>query len=98
MFGYFLALRAITQKPLEYFLEHQEMLGIFMDLDEPMNVEQEVIYEDADYSNLMNLVTHMNDVSESLSLKNSVISIFFLACPSWFFFGNGSNDTLLLYR
>ena len=78
MFGYFLALRAITQKPLEYFLEHQEMLGIFMDLDEPMNVEQEVIYEDADYSNLMNLVTHINDASESLSLKNSVISIFFL--------------------
>ena len=78
MFGYFLALRAITQKPLEYFLEHQEMLGIFIDLDEPMNVEQEVIYEDADYSNLMNLVTHINDTPESLSLKNSVISIFFL--------------------
>ena len=78
MFGYFLALRAITQKPLEYFLEHQEMLGIFIDLDEPMNVEQEAVYEDADYSNLMNLVTHINETQESLSLKNSVISIFFL--------------------
>ena len=78
MFGYFLALRAITQKPLEFFLEHQEMMDIFIDLDEPMNVEQEVIYQDADYSNLMNLVTHINDTPESLSLKNSVISIFFL--------------------
>ena len=78
MFGYFLALRAITQRPLQYFWDHKEMLDIFIDLDEPMNVEQDMIYNDDDYKNLMNLVTHINDMPESLSLKNSVIAVFFL--------------------
>ena len=78
MFGYFLALRAITQKPLEYFLEHREMLDIFIDQEEPLNIDEEVVYKDDDYRTLMNLVTHINDTQKSLSLKNSVIAVFFL--------------------
>ena len=78
MFGYFLALRAITQRPLKYFLDNKEMFEAYFDLDEPMKLDQETVFEDEDYRNLLNLVTHINDMPESLTLKNSVISVFFL--------------------
>ena len=78
MFGYFLALRTVTQRPLQYFLEQRDMLEAFMDLEEPSEVEQELVYRDQDYRNLMNLVTHLHDTPESLSLKNCVIAVFFL--------------------
>ena len=78
MFGYFLALRTVTQRPLQYFLEQRDMLEAFMDLEEPSEVEQELVYRDQDYRNLMNLVTHLHDTHESLSLKNCVIAVFFL--------------------
>ena len=78
MFGYFLALRAITQRPLQYFLDHKEMFEAFFDLDEPLSIEDKTVYEDEDYRNLLNLITHINDMPESLALKNSIISVFFL--------------------
>ena len=78
MFGYFLALRLITQRPLQYFLDQREMFEAFFDLDEPLNIEHESVYKDEDYKNLMNLTTHINDMPDSLTLKNSVISVFFL--------------------
>ena len=78
MFGYFLALRLITQRPLQYFLDHRAMFEAFFDLDEPLNIEHESVYEDEDYKNLMNLMTHINDMPDSLTLKNSIISVFFL--------------------
>ena len=78
MFGYFLALRALTQKPLDYFLQQQEILEKFIDLNEPICMENDFLYKDDDYRNLMNLETHINDTSSSLSLKNSVIAVFFL--------------------
>ena len=46
MFGYFLALRAITQKPLKYFLDEKEVFENFFDLDEPLEVSVEKVYED----------------------------------------------------
>ena len=64
MFGYFLALRTVTQRPLQYFLEQRDMLEAFMDLEEPSEVEQELVYRDQDYRNLMNLVTHLHDTPE----------------------------------
>ena len=78
MFGYFLALRAVTQKPLKYFLDHKEMFEVFIDLDEPMNTVKDMIYMDNDYQTMMNLITHINDMPECLTLKNAVISVFFL--------------------
>lgn len=35
-------------------------------------------YSQGDYKTLMNLVTHMEDMPESMMLKNAVISVFFL--------------------
>jgi len=37
MFGYFLALRAITQRNLDYFLDHQQMFEVFIDTEEPIS-------------------------------------------------------------
>ena len=48
MFGYFLALRTVTQRPLQYCLEQRDMLEAFMDLEEPSEVEQELVYRDQD--------------------------------------------------
>jgi hypothetical protein len=78
MFGYFLALRAVTQRPLKYFLDHKEMFEVFIDLDEPLNTAKDMIYMDDDYKTMMNLITHINDMPECLTLKNAVISVFFL--------------------
>ena len=78
MFGYFLALRAVTQKPLKYFLDHKEMFEVFIDLDEPLKTANDTIYADTDYKTMMNLITHINDMPECLTLKNAVISVFFL--------------------
>ena len=78
MFGYFLALRAVTQKPLKYFLDHKEMFEVFIDLDEPLKVANDTIHDDSEYQTMMNLITHINDMPECLTLKNAVISVFFL--------------------
>ena len=78
MFGYFLALRAVTQKPLKYFLDEKEVFENFFDLDEPLEVSVEKVYKDDEYTTMMNLITHINDMPECLTLKNAVISVFFL--------------------
>jgi len=77
MFGYFLALRAITQRNLDYFLDHQQMFEVFIDTDEPI-FPTEGIYSSGDYKTLMNLITHTEEMPESMMMKNAVISVFFL--------------------
>merc|ERR1711962_1576423 len=76
MFGYFLALRAVTQRNLEFFLERQDMFEAFLDMEEPIFPLEGTCR--GDYEALMNLTTHMEEMPESMMMKNAVISVFFL--------------------
>ena len=73
-----MALRAITQKPLQYFTENQKEVEAFLELDEPKFPFPGRAYNSEDYRALANLMTHVNDLEESVLLKNSVLSVFFL--------------------
>ena len=74
----FMALRAITQKPVKYFTENQAEVEKFLELDEPKFPFPGRAYNSEDYRALANLMTHVNDLDEPVLLKNSVLSVFFL--------------------
>ena len=78
IFSLFMALRAITQKPIQYFTENQQEIEKFLELDEPKFPFPGRAYNSEDYRALANLMTHVNDLDEHIHMKNSVLSVFFL--------------------
>jgi len=78
VFGLFMALRAITQKPVQYFTENQKEIEKFLELDEPKFPFPGRAYTSTDYRALANLMTHINDLDEEVRIKNCVLSVFFL--------------------
>eukprot|EP00092_Neocalanus_flemingeri_P012773 GFUD01013764.1.p1 GENE.GFUD01013764.1~~GFUD01013764.1.p1 ORF type:complete len:2085 (+),score=698.75 GFUD01013764.1:68-6256(+) len=78
VFSLFLALRAVTQKPLHYFTENQKEIEKFLDLDEPTFPFPGRAYQSTDYRALCNLMTHVSDIDGDVALKNAVLSVFFL--------------------
>ena len=79
MQGLFLALRAVTQRDLDYFLAQRDMIEIFLDQEEPMfPISETEPYASLDYKTLLNLVNHISETPEDVSLRNAVVSIFFL--------------------
>jgi len=78
IFGLFMALRAVTQKPLHYFTENQKEIEKFLDLEEPTFPFPGRAYQSTDYRALCNLMTHISDIDGDIALKNAVLSVFFL--------------------
>ena len=78
IFALFMALRAITQKPLHYFTENQKEIEKFLDLEEPTFPFPGRAYQSGDYRALCNLMTHVGDIDPDVAMKNSVLSVFFL--------------------
>jgi len=78
VFSLFMALRAITQKPLHYFTENQKEIEKFLDLEEPTFPFPGRAYQSSDYRALCNLMTHVGDIDGDVAVKNSVLSVFFL--------------------
>ena len=78
VFSLFMALRAVTQKPLQYFTENQKEIEKFLDLEEPTFPFPGRAYQSGDYRALCNLMTHVSDIDVDVAIKNSVLSVFFL--------------------
>jgi len=78
IFALFMALRAVTQKPLQYFTENQKEIEKFLDLEEPTFPFPGRAYQSGDYRALCNLMTHVGDIDPDVAMKNSVLSVFFL--------------------
>jgi len=78
IFSLFMALRAVTQKPLKYFTENQKEIEKFLDLEEPTFPFPGRAYQSSDYRALCNLMTHVTDIDDDIAVKNSVLSVFFL--------------------
>jgi hypothetical protein len=57
VFGLFMALRSITQKPLNYFTENQKEIEKFLDLSEPVHPMPGRAYLSTDYRAVANLGT-----------------------------------------
>ena len=60
VFGLFMALRAITQKPLSHFTENQKEIEKFLDRTEPVHPMPGRAYLSADYRAAANLGTKTN--------------------------------------
>jgi len=78
IFSLFMALRAVTQKPIQYFTENQKEIEKFLDLEEPTFPFPGRAYQSGDYRALCNLMTHVSDIDPDVAMKNSVLSVFFL--------------------
>ena len=60
VFGLFMALRAITQKPISYFLENQKEIEKFLEREEPVHPMPGRAYLSTDYRTVANLGTSSN--------------------------------------
>ena len=78
VFGLFMALRAVTQKPLQYFTENRKELEKFLDQFDPIHPMPGRAYLSNDYRALVNLGTHAYDLDDDITIKNSVLSVFFV--------------------
>ncbi len=58
LFGLFMALRAITQKPLAYFVDNQKEIEKFLDREEPVHPMPGRAYLSTDYRTVANLGTY----------------------------------------
>merc|ERR1740137_284381 len=96
VFGLFMALRSITQKPIQYFTENQKEIEKFLDLEEPTFPFPGRAYQSSDYRALCNLMTHVTDIDEDIAVKNSVLSVFFLRFlqKSGYFRMSGKTDNI----
>ena len=74
----FMGLRAVTQKPVQYFTEHQKEIEKFLELEDPSRTGMGRAYQSSDYRALVNLMTHVGDIDSDVAIKNSVLSVFFL--------------------
>ena len=73
-----MGLRAVTQKPIQYFTEHQKEIEKFLELEDPSRTGMGRAYQSSDYRALVNLMTHVGDIDSDVAIKNSVLSVFFL--------------------
>ena len=78
VFGLFMALRAVTQKPLQYFSEKRQELEKFMDISKPVHPLPGRAYLSSDYRTLTNLETHKDDLDDDVMVKHSVLAVFFV--------------------
>ena len=78
VFKLFMGLRAVTQKPIQYFTENQAEIEKFLELEDPMFPFPGRAYQSSDYRALANLMTHVGDIDPDIAIKNSVLSVFFL--------------------
>ena len=76
---YFLALRTVTKESLKFFLDRSDSLEKFFGREDPVFP---LIHtgDNAEYSHMMNLVTHLGDIPEEKSMKCSVISLYLFRC------------------
>ena len=77
VFGLFMALRAITQKPLQYFTDNRQELEKFMERATPVHPLPGRAYLSSDYRTLVNLSTELEDLEDDVIIRNSVLSVFF---------------------
>ena len=77
MFKLFMGLRAITQKPIQYFTEKQKEIESLLDLPEPQGIFPGRALVSNDYRALVNLVTHVSDIDPHVAVKNAVLAVFF---------------------
>ena len=77
VFGLFMALRAITQKPLQYFTENRQELEKLMERTSPAPPLPGRAYLSSDYRTLVNLTTQLDDLDEDVVVRNAVLSVFF---------------------
>lgn len=96
VFGLFMALRAVTQKPMAYFVENQKEIEKFIDLEEPVHPLPGRAYLSADYRTVANLATHLGELEEETALKHSVLAVFFLRFLKFagYFGSQGSSGNL----
>lgn len=78
VFGLFLALRAVTQKPLQYFTENRVELEKFLERGEVVHPLPGRAYTSADYRTYVNLGTHLDELDDDVIIKHGVLSVFFL--------------------
>ena len=76
---YFLALRTVTRESLRFFLDRSESIEKFFGQEQP-DYPLHDNSDNAAYSNMMNLVTHMGDIPEEKSMKGAVISVYLFRC------------------
>ena len=77
MFSLFMGLRAITQKPLQYFTELKPELEKYLDLANPKHPMPVRAYLSSDYRALTNLQTHVDDLDEDVAMKHAILAVFF---------------------
>ena len=77
IFGLFMALRAVTQKPVQYFAEKRPELEKLMERSEPVHPLPGRAYLSSDYRTLTNLGTHQDDLEDDILVKHSVLAVFF---------------------
>ena len=78
MIKLFVGLRAVTQKPIQYFTENRAEIEKFLDLKEPKFPFPGRSYQSSDYRALCNLMTHIDDIDPDVAVKHAVLSVFFL--------------------
>ena len=77
MFSLFMALRSITQKPLQFFRESKDDIEKYLDLSNPVHPLPVRAYLSSDYKALANLQTHIDDLDEDIALKHYILAVFF---------------------
>ena len=77
VFKLFMGLRAVTQKPVQYFTENQKEIERFLELEDPIFPFPGRAYQSSDYRALVNLMTHVSDIDPDVAIKNAVLSVFF---------------------
>jgi len=77
----FLALRSVTQKPLQWFRDNREMFELSKhDKTSGETKEQTEAYESGDYRNYFNLVNHHDERKTNDMFHRAMFSVFLLRC------------------
>ena len=83
MQGLFLALRAVTQRDLDYFLAQRDMIEIFLDQEEPMfPISETEPYASLDYKTLLNLVNHIGKLTPDKEVSTVIKTVVLLRSKS----------------
>ena len=92
MFSLFISLRAITQKPAQFFRENKQDLEKYLELDTPVHPLPVRAYLSSDYKALMNLCTHVDDLDEDIALNHYILAVFFFRSLQFAgYFGKSGN-------
>ena len=92
----FLALRTVTQKPLQWFRDNREMFELSKhDKTSGETKEQKDVYESGDYRNYFNLVSHHDERKTNDMFHRAMFSVFLLRClQSQGYFPDSPQETL----